>query len=120
MMPVSRLGSRVEIKYLGRSSPQPPCMLSHSLFSFCAKDQPGAVDEDGLRQLEENFSKAQSRSKQLKVEMSELEQTAALQKARVQTLESSIDAILADIKNLEDIQKSLPPGCYNTKAIELP
>ncbi|KAL9845924.1 laminin subunit gamma-2 [Geothlypis trichas] len=83
-------------------------------------NQPGAVDEDGLRQLEENFSKAQSRSKQLKVEMSELEQTAALQKARVQTLESSIDDILADIKNLEDIQKSLPPGCYNTKAIELP
>lgn len=120
MMPVSGLGSRVEIKYLGRSSPQPLCMLSHSLFSFCAKDQPGAVDEDGLRQLEENFSKAQSRSKQLKVEMSELEQTAALQKARVQTLESSIDDILADIKNLEDIQKSLPPGCYNTKAIELP
>ncbi|XP_054142060.1 laminin subunit gamma-2 [Melozone crissalis] len=83
-------------------------------------NQPGAVDEDGLRQLEENFSKAQSRSKQLKVEMSELEQTAALQKARVQTLESSIDGILADIKNLEDIQRSLPPGCYNTKAIELP
>uniref|UniRef100_A0A8D2NA49 Laminin subunit gamma 2 n=1 Tax=Zonotrichia albicollis TaxID=44394 RepID=A0A8D2NA49_ZONAL len=83
-------------------------------------NQPGAVDEDGLRQLEENFSKAQSRSKQLKKEMSELEQTAALQKARVQTLESSIDGILADIKNLEDIQKSLPPGCYNTKAIELP
>uniref|UniRef100_A0A8C3QAD3 Uncharacterized protein n=1 Tax=Geospiza parvula TaxID=87175 RepID=A0A8C3QAD3_GEOPR len=83
-------------------------------------NQPGAVDEDGLRQLEENFSKAQSRSQQLKVEMSELEQTAALQKARVRTLESSIDGILADIKNLEDIQKSLPPGCYNTKAIELP
>ncbi|NXJ77186.1 LAMC2 protein, partial [Trogon melanurus] len=83
-------------------------------------NQPGAVDEDGLRQLEINFSKAKTRSKELKDEMSELEQTAALQKTRVQTLESSIDKILADIKNLEDIQKSLPPGCYNTKAIELP
>ncbi|NXM81006.1 LAMC2 protein, partial [Oenanthe oenanthe] len=83
-------------------------------------NQPGAVDEDGLRQLEENFSKAKSRSKQLKEEMLELEQTAALQKARVRTLESSIDDILADIKNLEDIQRSFPPGCYNTKAIELP
>uniref|UniRef100_A0A8C3J746 Laminin subunit gamma 2 n=1 Tax=Calidris pygmaea TaxID=425635 RepID=A0A8C3J746_9CHAR len=83
-------------------------------------NQPGAVDEDGLKQLEMNFSKAKARSKQLKDEMLELEQTAALQKARVQTLESSIDGILADIKNLEDIQKSLPPGCYNTKAIELP
>ncbi|NXD40462.1 LAMC2 protein, partial [Copsychus sechellarum] len=83
-------------------------------------NQPDAVDEDGLRQLEENFSKAKSRSKQLKAEMLELEQTAALQKARVRTLESSIDDILADIKNLEDIQRSFPPGCYNTKAIELP
>ncbi|PKU37195.1 laminin subunit gamma-2 [Limosa lapponica baueri] len=83
-------------------------------------NQPDAVDEDGLKQLEMNFSKAKARSKQLKDEMSKLEQTAELQKTRVQTLESSIDEILADIKNLEDIQKSLPPGCYNTKAIELP
>ncbi|NWS66076.1 LAMC2 protein, partial [Crotophaga sulcirostris] len=83
-------------------------------------NQPGAVDEDGLKQLEKNFSKAKARSNQLKGEMLELEQTAALQKARVRTLESSIDEILADIKNLEDIQRSLPPGCYNTKAIELP
>ncbi|NXL41604.1 LAMC2 protein, partial [Podilymbus podiceps] len=83
-------------------------------------DQPGAVDEDGLKQLEMNFSKAKTRCNQLKDEMSELEQRAALQKTRVQTLESSIDEILADIKNLEDIQKSLPPGCYNTKAIEMP
>ncbi|XP_071422014.1 laminin subunit gamma-2 isoform X1 [Pithys albifrons albifrons] len=82
--------------------------------------QPGAVDEDGLRQLEMNFSKAKTRRNQLKAEMSELEQTAALHKARVRTLETSIDEILAEIKNLEDIQMSLPPGCYNTKAIELP
>ena len=52
--------------------------------------------------------------------MSELEQRATLQKVRVQKLDSSIDEILADIRNLEDIQRSLPPGCYNTKAIELP
>ncbi|NXG63635.1 LAMC2 protein, partial [Hemiprocne comata] len=83
-------------------------------------NQPGAVDEDGLKQLEKNFSKAKTRSNQLKDEMLELEQTAALQKARVRTLESSIDEILVDIKNLQDIQKSLPLGCYNTKAIELP
>ncbi|NXL39218.1 LAMC2 protein, partial [Glaucidium brasilianum] len=83
-------------------------------------NQPGAVDEDGLKQLEMNFSKAKTRSNQLKDEMSELEQTAALQKAQVWTLESSIDEILVDIKNLEAIQESLPPGCYNTKAIESP
>ncbi|XP_026709927.1 laminin subunit gamma-2 [Athene cunicularia] len=83
-------------------------------------NQPGAVDEDGLKQLEMSFSKAKTRSNQLKDEMSELEQTAALQKTQVWTLESSIDEILVDIKNLEAIQESLPPGCYNTKAIELP
>ncbi|NXH19082.1 LAMC2 protein, partial [Bucco capensis] len=83
-------------------------------------NQPGAVDEAGLKQLEMNFSKAKTRSNQLKDELRELEQTAMLQKARVRTLESSIEEILLDIKNLEDIQKSLPPGCYNTKAIELP
>ncbi|NWU68137.1 LAMC2 protein, partial [Pterocles burchelli] len=83
-------------------------------------NQPGAVDEEGLKQLERNFSKAKTRSNKLKDEMSELEQTAALQKAWVRTLDSSIDEILEDIKNLEDIQRNLPPGCYNTKAIELP
>uniref|UniRef100_A0A8B9EXT8 Laminin subunit gamma 2 n=1 Tax=Amazona collaria TaxID=241587 RepID=A0A8B9EXT8_9PSIT len=83
-------------------------------------NQPGAVDEDGLKQLEMNFSKAKTRSNQLKDEMLELEQTATLQKAWVQTLQSNINEILVDIENLEDIQRNLPPGCYNTKAIELP
>lgn len=120
IMPVNGLGRRMEMKYLERSSPQPPSMVPSSLFSFCATDQPGAVDEDGLKQLEMNFTKAKTRSSQLEEEMLELEQTAILQKARVRTLESNIDEILADIKNLEDIQRNLPPGCYNTKAIELP
>ncbi|NXI51249.1 LAMC2 protein, partial [Chloroceryle aenea] len=83
-------------------------------------NQPGTVDEDGLKQLEMNFNKAKNRSNQLKEKVSELEQTAMLQKARVRTLESSINEILADIENLKDIQESLPEGCYNTKDIELP
>uniref|UniRef100_A0A8B9VNX8 Laminin subunit gamma 2 n=1 Tax=Anas zonorhyncha TaxID=75864 RepID=A0A8B9VNX8_9AVES len=83
-------------------------------------NQPGAVDEEGLKQLELNFGKAKTKTNRLKIQMSELEQRATLQKVRVQKLDMSIDEILADIKNLEDIQRSLPPGCYNTKAIELP
>ncbi|XP_030311591.1 laminin subunit gamma-2 isoform X1 [Calypte anna] len=79
-----------------------------------------AVDEDGLKQLQKSFSKAKTRSNQLQGEMLALEQRAVLQRDGVQLLESNIDKILADIKNLEDIQKSLPSGCYNTKAIELP
>uniref|UniRef100_A0A8B9C7D5 Laminin subunit gamma 1 n=1 Tax=Anser brachyrhynchus TaxID=132585 RepID=A0A8B9C7D5_9AVES len=83
-------------------------------------NQPGAVDEEGLKQLELNFGKAKTKTNRLRKQMSELEQRATLQKVRVQKLDMSIDEILADIKNLEDIQRSLPPGCYNTKAIELP
>ncbi|XP_009074937.1 PREDICTED: laminin subunit gamma-2, partial [Acanthisitta chloris] len=83
-------------------------------------NQPGAVDEHGLEQLEKNFLEARNSSRELKEKMLELEQTATQQKNQMQKLESSIDQVLADIKNLEDIQRSLPPGCYNTKAIELP
>ncbi|NXT01000.1 LAMC2 protein, partial [Jacana jacana] len=83
-------------------------------------NQSGAVDEDGLKQLEMNFSKAKVRSKQLKDKVSELEKTASIQKDHMQKLEGRIDEILVDIKNLEDIQRSFPPGCYNTKSIELP
>nr|XP_009670977.1 PREDICTED: laminin subunit gamma-2 [Struthio camelus australis] len=83
-------------------------------------DQPGAVDDKDLNHLERTLGKAKTKRNQLKEQMLGLEQTATLQKLRVQTLERSIEDILADIKNLEDIQKNLPPGCYNTKAIELP
>lgn len=120
MTPVNWLESRVKLKYLGGASPQPPPMVTYSLFPSRATDQPGAVDEEGLKQLELNFGKAKTKTNRLKIQMSELEQRATLQKVRVQKLDMSIDEILADIKNLEDIQRSLPPGCYNTKAIELP
>ncbi|XP_062437141.1 laminin subunit gamma-2 isoform X3 [Rhea pennata] len=83
-------------------------------------DQPDAVDDKDLNHLELTLGKAKTKRNQLKEQMLGLEQTATLQKLRVQTLEKSIEDILADIKNLEDIQRSLPPGCYNTKAIELP
>uniref|UniRef100_A0A8B9QEZ6 Laminin subunit gamma 2 n=1 Tax=Apteryx owenii TaxID=8824 RepID=A0A8B9QEZ6_APTOW len=83
-------------------------------------DQPDAVDDKDLNHLELTLGKAKTKRNQLKEQMLGLEQTAALQKLRIQTLEKSIENILADIKNLEDIQRSLPPGCYNTKAIELP
>ncbi|XP_067156721.1 laminin subunit gamma-2 [Apteryx mantelli] len=83
-------------------------------------DQPDAVDDKDLNHLELTLGKAKTKRNQLKEQMLGLEQTAALQKLRMQTLERSIENILADIKNLEDIQRSLPPGCYNTKAIELP
>lgn len=83
-------------------------------------DQPGSVDEEALKKLERGLSKARTENGQLKKQMAELEQTASLQKLRVQTLERSINEILADIRNLEEIRDSLPPGCYNLKPIESP
>uniref|UniRef100_A0A8C8RNI8 Laminin subunit gamma 2 n=1 Tax=Pelusios castaneus TaxID=367368 RepID=A0A8C8RNI8_9SAUR len=83
-------------------------------------DQPGAMDEQGLRLLELNLSKAKTKNSQLKEQMSELEKTASLQRLRVQGLERSINEILADIRNLEEIRNNLPPGCYNTNPIEKP
>ncbi|KAG6930808.1 laminin subunit gamma 2 [Chelydra serpentina] len=83
-------------------------------------DQPGVVDEQALRLLELNLSSARTKNSQLKEQMAELEKTASLQRLRVQTLERSINEILADIRNLEEIRKNLPPGCYNTNPIEKP
>ncbi|XP_025061969.1 laminin subunit gamma-2 isoform X2 [Alligator sinensis] len=83
-------------------------------------NQPGTVDEEALNTLELNLSKAKTKSSQLKQQLSELEKTSSMQKLRIQMLERSISEILADIENLEEIRKNLPPGCYNTKPIERP
>lgn len=54
---------------------------------------------------------------QLRPLMSELEERVRWQWGHLLT-ETSIDGILADVKNLETIRDSLPPGCYNTQALE--
>ena len=50
--------------------------------------------------------------------MSELEERVRWQRGHLRSLETSIDGILADVKNLENIRDNLPPGCYNTQALE--
>uniref|UniRef100_A0A452J162 Uncharacterized protein n=1 Tax=Gopherus agassizii TaxID=38772 RepID=A0A452J162_9SAUR len=93
----------------------------HALEDFLhLMDQPGPVDEQALRLLELNLTAARTKNSQLKEQMAELEKTASLQRLRVQTLERSVNEILADIRNLEEIRNNLPPGCYNTNSIEKP
>lgn len=106
--------------YLERSSSQSLFIVSFSLFPSSEIDQPGPVDEQGLSLLELDLSKARTKNSQLKEWMSELEKTASLQRLRVQGLERSINEILEDIRNLEEIRNNLPLGCYNTKPIEKP
>ncbi|XP_058032258.1 laminin subunit gamma-2 [Ahaetulla prasina] len=78
------------------------------------------VDDQSVNKLETNLGNARTRNSQLKKMMLQLEETASRQKLRLQTLDSSITEILADIKNLEVILDTLPPKCYNVQAIERP
>ncbi|XP_012495418.1 PREDICTED: laminin subunit gamma-2 [Propithecus coquereli] len=82
-------------------------------------DKPGSVDEEGLILLEQNLFRAKTQiNSQLRPLMSELEERARRQRGHLRLLETSIDGILADVKNLENIRDNLPPGCYNTQALE--
>lgn len=88
-------------------------------FSFPEIDQPGSVDEERLILLEQKLFRAKTQiNSQLRTLMSELEERARRQKGHLRLLETSIDGILADVKNLENIRDNLPPGCYNTQALE--
>ncbi|XP_010638850.1 laminin subunit gamma-2 [Fukomys damarensis] len=82
-------------------------------------DQPGSVDEEGLSLLEQELFQTKTRiNSQLRPLMSELEERARRQSGHLRFLETSIDGILADVKNLENIRDNLPPGCYNTQTLE--
>ncbi|XP_046539018.1 laminin subunit gamma-2 [Equus quagga] len=82
-------------------------------------DQPGSVDEERLILLEQKLFRAKTQiNSQLRTLMSELEERARRQKGHLRLLETSIDGILADVQNLENIRDNLPPGCYNTQALE--
>lgn len=82
-------------------------------------DQPSSVDEEGLILLERDLFQAKTQiNSRLRPLMSELEERARRQKNHLHLLETSIDGILADVKNLENIRDNLPPGCYNTQALE--
>lgn len=77
------------------------------------------MDEEGLISLEQQLSRAKTQiNGQLRPLMAELEERARQQRGHLRILETSIDGILADVKNLEDIRDNLPPGCYNTQALE--
>ncbi|XP_059987920.1 laminin subunit gamma-2 isoform X2 [Lagenorhynchus albirostris] len=82
-------------------------------------DQPGSMDEEGLTLLEQKLFQAKAQiNSQLRPLMSKLEERASCQRGHLRSLETSIDGILADVKNLENIRDNLPPGCYNTQALE--
>jgi hypothetical protein len=88
-------------------------------FLFPKTDQPGSVDEEGMMLLEQGLFQAKTQiNSRLRPLMSDLEERVRRQRNHLHLLETSIDGILADVKNLENIRDNLPPGCYNTQALE--
>ncbi|XP_058525689.1 laminin subunit gamma-2 [Ochotona princeps] len=82
-------------------------------------DQPGSVDEARLTSLEQELSRARTQIRsQLRPLMAELEDRVRRQRGHLGLLESDIASVLADVRNLESVRDTLPPGCYNTQALE--
>ncbi|XP_062337108.1 laminin subunit gamma-2 isoform X1 [Osmerus eperlanus] len=83
--------------------------------------EPGSVDEERLAQLEDSIANARSQvNQQLRPRLKDLEEKEAAQRARLSSLDLDIDTILDNIRNLEDIRKTVPKGCYNSPPIERP
>ncbi|XP_053089765.1 laminin subunit gamma-2 [Pangasianodon hypophthalmus] len=80
---------------------------------------PGAVDEKKVTDLEEAIATSRRRVEtELRPRLRELEDKEAQQRAAITRMINDIDTILADIDNLEHINRAIPGGCYNTPPIE--
>uniref|UniRef100_H3ACQ9 Laminin subunit gamma 2 n=1 Tax=Latimeria chalumnae TaxID=7897 RepID=H3ACQ9_LATCH len=83
--------------------------------------KPEGIDSQRLQSLEDALKAAKSQfNNKLSPKLEDLEQAAVGQNTRILTLEENIVNIMADIANLEDIERSLPLGCYNTAPLERP
>ena len=88
--------------------------------SLCA-GQPGSFDEERLSNLEKFVNDTQdSVEHKLTPKLKELEEKDARQKNLISQMDSDIDRILKDIKNVEDIYATLPKGCFNLPPVESP
>ncbi|XP_060686295.1 laminin subunit gamma-1 [Hemiscyllium ocellatum] len=80
------------------------------------------VDVNRLGEIENTLKKAkgQMEDSDLERKLADLEKAEKEQANAIITYEQDIEDILKDIKNLEDIKQTLPPGCYNTQSLETP
>ncbi|KAK2822902.1 hypothetical protein Q5P01_022967 [Channa striata] len=82
-------------------------------------NQPGVVDENKIKQLEDSLAGAQREVEgQLKPRLMSMEEQEAAMRRRLTTINTDIDTILGDIANLEDILRTVPNGCFNNPPIE--
>ncbi|XP_013970599.2 laminin subunit gamma-1 [Canis lupus familiaris] len=80
------------------------------------------VDLNKLNEIEGTLNKAKDEMKvsDLDRKVSDLENEARKQEAAIMDYNRDIEEIMKDIRNLEDIKKTLPTGCFNTPSIEKP
>ncbi|KAK2503340.1 hypothetical protein MC885_013915, partial [Smutsia gigantea] len=80
------------------------------------------VDLNKLNEIEGILNKAKEEMKvsDLDRKVSDLENEAKKQEAAIMDYNRDIEEIMKDIRNLEDIKKTLPSGCFNTPSIEKP
>uniref|UniRef100_A0A6I8N883 Laminin subunit gamma-1 n=2 Tax=Ornithorhynchus anatinus TaxID=9258 RepID=A0A6I8N883_ORNAN len=88
-------------------------------------EQLGQLDTVDLNKLNEiegtlNQAKEEMTVSDLDRKVADLESEAKKQEAAIVDYNRDIEEILKDIRNLEDIKKTLPSGCFNTPSIEKP
>ncbi|KAK9538314.1 hypothetical protein VZT92_003497 [Zoarces viviparus] len=84
-------------------------------------NQTGAVDETQLKSLEDSVAGAQRDVEDvLRPRLRDMEQQEAVLSRRVTGINLDIEAIMRDIRNLEDIVNTVPKGCYNRPPKEKP
>ncbi|KAG7329883.1 hypothetical protein KOW79_006105 [Hemibagrus wyckioides] len=82
---------------------------------------PAAVDDKKVTDLENAIATSRRRVEtELRPRLKELEDKEAEQRAAIARMINDINTILADIDNLEHIQRTIPDGCYNSPPIERP
>lgn len=92
-----------------------------SAYLYLCADQPGSFDENRLNELEKSMTDMRNTvTKQLRPKLQELEEKEARQKGLIAQMDSDIDRILKDIKNVEDIYAAIPQGCFNLLPVERP
>uniref|UniRef100_A0A4W3JXR0 Laminin subunit gamma 1 n=1 Tax=Callorhinchus milii TaxID=7868 RepID=A0A4W3JXR0_CALMI len=80
------------------------------------------VDVSKLKEIEETLNKAkdQMKNSDLEQKLEDLDKAAKEQENAINAYGQDIIDIIKDIENLDDIKKTLPPGCYNTQSLETP
>ncbi|KAM4556041.1 laminin subunit gamma-1 [Fundulus diaphanus] len=80
------------------------------------------VDLSKLNQIDESLKRAKDKmaGSELDKKLADLNDVASTQKEMIDDYERQIREIRSDIANLNDIKNTLPEGCFNAAALELP